>query len=309
MKVKTLAKFSQARVDSSLEETLYVDKSYGGYNPYTIGTILRDTDGSFIYWSNGVSSHRLCIEHSPDEYVDYWIISGASTVTEKYLTQITGNEFAEINRAGVIPLTAPIGVSSGLSCRLAPYQLTSDDLVNNSRFRFYLPSSVSMIDLTNETSNANPKYYEFDSFNVRSYIGYLIDIYTISSNTDYVLYVVYKKHDGLFKGTCVLDSVSNKATAWCALNSYRCYLKEVFSPNIGGQRSDMTIKVRTYTAGGGDSLLYSGSSYNAVSMSDYPAYWVNNLNREMWYGATVQVELPPSQHGAPVYFRTTRSLA
>jgi hypothetical protein len=204
--IRTLEHFTQDEVDNAVTETLAKDLPYGGNRPYVIGTILRDpTTGEYLLWrKGGTEEHRLCIEHAPNEFVEWRVATETmtyATITPQQLTR--GYPFAKIKRVGMIPLDA---ASSSVpstyydSAHFTSRQISSPG-VGYPIIWFTLDPGKCKMMVDQTTPSTQPTYCEPDALLYEPFFTdkvYFINLHVGYSTRGVVFYCVYELNDGLF---------------------------------------------------------------------------------------------------------------
>jgi hypothetical protein len=206
MITRYLKHFTQDEVDNAVTETLAKDLPYGGNRPYVIGTILRDpTTGEYLLWrKGGTEEHRLCIEHAPNEFVEWMVATETMTKATIDIQQLTENyPFAKIKRIGMIPLTAtagpvPVSYYDGAHC-VSRYD--SEPVEGRSIYWFMMSPTQCEMKVTQVTPSTRPKYCEIDALTYEPFFTDKVcftDLHFAISPRGVVFYCVYELNDGLF---------------------------------------------------------------------------------------------------------------
>lgn len=310
--IRTLEHFTQNEVDKAATETLTKDLPYGGNRPYVIGTILRDpTNGEYILWSNGTEEHRLCIEHLPNEYVEWTIPTISSQSLTKRFGQMAGVNTlcAKVKRIGFIPLRsyAPSessGVNKMLVCTRNDFY--SSQLKNYTKSFFEMDYELSSLFLERDGWDA-PQYREIDALPFVEYYTKNFCMRNMEMCTPCVVYYVYELSEMKFRmGDPVLDG--GRAIYSMRIPFNTGSLAMVHALNINDLNEDLSIEVLK-NGNVIDVNPASGShGYDLNSVQGGIAYYMYaepDSRFEFHYGESITVKLPLINSGAPVYLAFT----
>lgn len=206
MITRYLEHFTQDEVDKAPGDILTKDLPYGGNRPYVVGTILRNsTNGEYITWRKGTETHRLCIEHSSNELVEWTLATETMSSAFIDLQQLTRDyPFGKIKRIGMIPLdAAPSGAPSTYYDRA--YCASTSSSSPNTNYKphwFMLGQEQCELKLTQVTPLMQPTYCELDALFYAPYFTdkvYFTDLSFALSPRGVVFYCVYELYDGLLE--------------------------------------------------------------------------------------------------------------
>lgn len=194
MKINRLSFFSQQDVDTALGETIRSsDKS-------VVGTLVMNNDGSYVTWQDLHTAtpvtHRLCIEHAPDEYVDYFILHETDTMfsANHYIPRVEHNKrVADIKRIGFIPTRSypSFGIIRN-HMRICTKRGLTDELIGKDlSYSFFCPPEWSRLNLEVEGQHS-PAYCEIDALDIMPFVSSSFAISHVILEGDCVLYYVYK---------------------------------------------------------------------------------------------------------------------
>lgn len=279
--------FTQDEVDNAVTEALFKDRRGGGKNPYIIGDMVCYPDGTPVLWENyrlGVS-HRLCIEHAPDEYVDYEIVEGMLDAQHLLqLTQLPNGYYGDIKRIGFIPLKVFSG-SGSMADSTQVVSRVDGNVEELANYYFGLhDKDLSKLTFVPDESDTQPMYCEIDATSsacpyYTTKVRYTDMNFNVSG--DCVLYCVYKHHDGIFDihryhedstykhyKLPVLISIG-KLTNVCLTfwndttqQSIEVAIQRRYEHNVWQNLGDITIPYTHYDVTTNDSYNINVNSYN-----------------------------------------------
>lgn len=324
MRTVTLQHFTQEQVDKASTDTLAKDLPYGGNRPYVIGTILRDpTNGEYILWHKGTEEHRLCIEHAPNELVEWTIATETMSSATINLQQLTRSyPFAKVKRVGMIPLSASTEAVSSEYYDSA--DLVSKPLGSNtslSMYWFRLSQPQCEMKLTQTTPLTRPTYCEPDALFYEPYYTdkiYLTDLHFGYSQRGVLFYCVYELHDGVFHhpfSDLKLDGqFAYKHHPFFKVNITQAHLKNVCINVFDNKNADIYVaqaivsKLWTWSSDGtwGSSVEWTQTK----TVNDKTCLYNDQpLDRVITYGEFLNVEIESgsgcADRSAEAWFRFT----
>lgn len=201
-----LEHFTQDEVDKAPGEILTKDLPYGGNRPYVIGTLLRDsTSGEYLLWRKGTEAHRLCIEHAPNELVEWTIATENMSSATLVLQQLTKDHpFGRIKRIGMIPLNAATDFTPGTyydKANCVSIKTLSPDQNDPSHW-FSMPPEKAELKLNQVSPSTKPTYCELDALLFKPFLTdevWFTNLHFAISARGVVFYCVYELDDGLVR--------------------------------------------------------------------------------------------------------------
>lgn len=190
--------FTENEIDNAVTEALFKDKRGGGKNPYVIGTLLKNDDDSFIVGHYGANQtlHRICIEHAPNEYIDYRVFSEYNETVSIQLSQLTREcPFGRIKRIGMCPLVS-------ITNENQPTAVVISDTNISGPQRYFMVPQEKFVQLCPEPDNSSRVVFceNSDLLGRTNFYTSIVTFENFQTSVPVVLYIVYELHDRFFEG-------------------------------------------------------------------------------------------------------------
>lgn len=185
MRTFTCTHFSQDEIDNA--PVLRLVASDG-----TIGEILHDNGMPYLARNN----YRICIEHAPDECVDYVKLEPNTSVSQIKLSHTDNIHFpyGEIKRIGCVVFPT---VESTSRVRISFNIEGSNEFPNGDiRYTFNVPKSYAYIDAS--PAPRPPEFMEIEATDFTDIYTNRVHLSNVLLDTPTFVFVIYKRHNGIF---------------------------------------------------------------------------------------------------------------
>ena len=303
--IRYLKYFTQDEVDKAPGEILTKDLPYGGKSPYVIGTILTDENGDRIQHVSAFreNPYNLCIEHAPDEFVDYKVVKGQLTDVELPLTQIGECGFGRVVRVGLIPLYDTGSAHDEFTIQSRTPQAGE---VDNPRFYFCKEKALCTVENTNTYAGRIPYCEAPQILFEPEYSTHSVRFASITTSEAFgcVIYCVYKLHDGRFVTNGYNNDVASRSYSRLVVPVRTASWEYTVCPRILSYTS-RSIRVdlyNTFSASPFELGYSSGTAgYDTAGLTICPPsfYCIPTTAHALFgYGALLSAYTEPSMHSA-----------